>query len=84
MPSDLRIREIIADFITPCSMAPEEMRDNTRLVDDLGADSLEIIEMTMALEEEFEIAIPDAAAEEFKTVRDIVRCVHDAEAKNAS
>lgn len=83
MSSDLRIREIIADFITPCSLAPEEMRDDTRLVDDLRADSLEIIEMAMALEEEFEIEVPDEAVEEFETVGDVVKHVNAAEAKKA-
>lgn len=45
--------------------------DNT-LEDDLGADALDIVELTMSLEEEFGIEIPDEHAERFKTVKDIV------------
>lgn len=43
-----------------------------KLVDDLGADSLDMVEIVMAIEEEFEIEINDAVAEKFTTVGDIV------------
>lgn len=84
MTTDLRVREIIAEFIAPCAMSPEEMLDETHLTDDLGADSVELIEIQMALEEEFGIEVSDEAAEYFHRVRDVVKFVRDAEAKSAS
>ena len=44
-------------------------------IDDLGADSLDIVELVMALEEEFDIEIPDADAEKVVTVGDVVECI---------
>ena len=51
-----------ADTVTP----------QASFVDDLGADSLDTVELVMALEEEFDIEIPDEAAEKIKTVQDTV------------
>jgi acyl carrier protein len=50
----------------------DEVTPNARLVDDLGADSLDTVEVTMALEEEFNIEIPDADVERIVTVQDVV------------
>ena len=46
-------------------------------IDDLGADSLDIVELIMALEEEFDIEIPDADAEKVVTVNDVVEYIKD-------
>ena len=46
-------------------------------IDDLGADSLDIVELVMALEEEFDIEIPDADAEKVVTVGDVVDCIKE-------
>ena len=46
-------------------------------IDDLGADSLDIVELVMALEEEFDIEIPDADAEKVVTVNDVVEYIKD-------
>ncbi|HEY6292032.1 MAG TPA: acyl carrier protein [Terriglobia bacterium] len=46
-----------------------------RLVEDLGADSLDLVELTMALEEEFSLEIPDEDCQKFRTVEDVVRYV---------
>ena len=46
-------------------------------IDDLGADSLDIVELIMALEEEFELEIPDADAEKIVTVSDVVEYIKD-------
>ena len=44
----------------------------TRIVDDLGADSLDVVEMLMSVEDEFEIEIPDSVIEDLKTIGDVV------------
>ena len=50
----------------------DEVVPEASFVEDLGADSLDTVELVMALEEEFEIEIPDASAETFKNVQDVV------------
>ena len=54
---------------------PEEVKLETSLIDDLGADSLDSIELVMALEEKFNIEIPDEDAEGMNTVDDVIRYV---------
>ena len=51
---------------------------SSTFVDDLGADSLDIVELIMAFEEEFNIEIPDEKAEKIKTVEDVVKYIEDA------
>lgn len=53
----------------------EKIDDDSRLVEDLGADSLDSIEMLMTLEEEFGISIPDEEAEQLKTIRSIAELI---------
>lgn len=50
---------------------PEELTVDTHLADDLNADSLDMVELVMALEEEFGIEVPDEEAEKLATIRDI-------------
>lgn len=59
----------------------DKIRDETNFVDDLGADSLDTVELIMDLEEEFEIQIPDDAAEKIRTVGEAVRFIEQAVAK---
>jgi len=54
---------------------PEEVKPETSFVDDLGADSLDSIELVMALEEKFDIEIPDEDSEEINTVGDVVKYI---------
>jgi acyl carrier protein len=53
----------------------EEIQMSSTFVDDLGADSLDIVELIMAFEEEFNIEIPDEKAEKIKTVEDVVKYI---------
>ena len=53
-------------------MEADEVSIDSTFIDDLGADSLDIVELIMAFEEEFNIEIPDEAAEKIKTVQDVV------------
>lgn len=57
-----------------------EVKPESKFVDDLGADSLDIVELVMALEEKFEIEIPDEDAEKIATVGDVVAYIEKAQA----
>jgi len=73
-----KIRQIIADQL---GVKKEEVTDNAKFVDDLGADSLDTVELVMALEEEFGIEIPDEEAEKLITVGDALRYIEEKAAK---
>ncbi len=51
---------------------PDRIKPESSFIDDLGADSLDIVELVMAMEEEFEIEIPDEDAEKLRTVQDVL------------
>ena len=55
-----------------------EVTINSTFIDDLGADSLDIVELIMAFEEEFNVEIPDDVAEKIKTVKDTVEYIDSA------
>ena len=57
-----------------------EVKPGSKFVDDLGADSLDVVELVMALEEKFEIEIPDEEAEKIQTVGDVVAYIEKAKA----
>lgn len=69
-----KIRQIIADQL---GVKKEEVTDNAKFVDDLGADSLDTVELVMALEEEFGIEIPDEDAEKLATVGDALKYIEE-------
>ena len=73
-----KIKQIIADQL---GVKKEEVIDTAKFVDDLGADSLDTVELVMALEEEFGIEIPDEDAEKMTTVGDAVKYIEDKLAK---
>lgn len=62
-----KIKEIICEQL---SVSKEDVVDEASFVEDLGADSLDLVEMIMALEEAFDISIADEEAEKIKTVKD--------------
>ena len=64
-----KVKSIIAEQL---SVDEEEVTNDASFVDDLGADSLDVVELVMAFEEEFGIEIPDEAAEKILTVKDAV------------
>lgn len=71
-PLSMIVREVLADFIAGCPLAPEAMTDETVLVDGLGMDSLEKIEVTIRLEDIFSIELTDEATENVKTVGELI------------
>lgn len=66
------IQEIICEQL---KARPEEVKLETSFIDDLGADSLDSIELVMALEEKFSIEIPDEDSEKINTVEDVVKYI---------
>jgi acyl carrier protein len=64
-----KVREIVVDQL---GVEEDEVVMDASLIDDLGADSLDVVELIMALEEEFDIEIPDEEAENIVTVGDII------------
>ena len=67
-----KVKNIIADQL---GVGEAEIKITSSFIEDLGADSLDIVELVMAMEEEFEVEIPDEEAENIKTVQDAVNFV---------
>ncbi|MDQ1244119.1 MAG: acyl carrier protein, partial [Campylobacterota bacterium] len=57
------------------SVSADEVKEDSKFVEDLGADSLDVVELVMALEEKFDIEIPDDEAEKIRTVKDVVNYI---------
>ena len=74
-----KVKEIVTEQL---GVERDEVTIESSFIDDLGADSLDIVELIMAFEEEFNIEIPDEAAEKIKTVQDVVNYI-DEQKKNA-
>ncbi|WP_457560499.1 acyl carrier protein [Caminibacter sp.] len=70
-----QVKEVIVEQL---NVSPEEVKPEAKFVEDLGADSLDVVEMIMALEEKFEIEIPDSEAEKIQTVQDVVDYIQKA------
>jgi acyl carrier protein len=64
-----RVKKIVAEQL---SLKESEVKNESSFVDDLGADSLDTVELVMALEEEFETEIPDEEAEKISTVQSAI------------
>jgi acyl carrier protein len=73
MPSvEEKIKQIIVDQL---GVEPSDVTENASFVDDLGADSLDRVELIMAFEEAFDLEIPDEEAEKISTVEDVIEYV---------
>ena len=77
MAADEKIKSIIAEQL---GVKSEEVTAEASFIDDLGADSLDTVELIMALEEEFSIEIPDEDAEKMTTVGDVVKYIEEKKA----
>jgi acyl carrier protein len=69
-----KVQKIVSDQL---GVDAEEVRAEKSFANDLGADSLDVVELVMALEEEFDIEIPDEAAEEIATVQSAVDYINN-------
>ncbi len=67
--------DVKAIIVEQLGVKPEEVTPNASFVDDLGADSLDTVELVMALEEKFDLEIPDEDAEKILTVQDTVNYI---------
>ena len=70
-----RVKKIVVEHL---GVDEDKVVDNASFIDDLGADSLDTVELVMAFEEEFGIEIPDDAAENIQTVGEAVKFIGDA------
>ena len=64
-----RVKKIVVEHL---GVEAEKVNEEASFIDDLGADSLDIVELVMAFEEEFSVEIPDDAAEKITTVKDAI------------
>ncbi|WP_342382028.1 acyl carrier protein [Myxococcus stipitatus] len=69
---EAKVKSIIADQL---GVGDDEIKPESSFIEDLGADSLDIVELVMAMEEEFEVEIPDEEAENIKTVGDAINYI---------
>jgi acyl carrier protein len=72
-----KVRAIVSEQL---SVEPADVKGESNFQNDLGADSLDTVELVMALEEAFDIEIPDEAAEGIATVGDAVKYIHEKQA----
>lgn len=70
---EAKVKSIIADQL---GVGEDEIKPESSFIEDLGADSLDIVELVMAMEEEFEVEIPDEEAENIKTVGDAINYIN--------
>jgi len=69
-----RVKNLIVEEL---AVDPDEVTIEASFIDDLGADSLDVVELVMALEEEFDIEIPDEDAEKIETVQDAINYLEE-------
>ena len=69
-----KVREIICDQL---DVAEDDVTMESNIADDLGADSLDVVDLVMSLEEEFDVEFPDEDIESIKTVGDVVKFIED-------
>ncbi len=68
------VKEVVVEQL---NVNPDEVKEESKFVEDLGADSLDVVELVMALEEKFDIEIPDSDAEKITTVGDAVKYIEE-------
>ena len=69
-----RVKKIVVEHL---GVDEDKVTDGASFIDDLGADSLDTVELVMAFEEEFGVEIPDDAAEKILTVKDAIDCIKE-------
>jgi acyl carrier protein len=73
-----KVKDIIVEQL---SVNAEQVTPEAKFIEDLGADSLDIVELVMAFEEEFGVEVPDSDAEKLLTVGDVVKYIEDKQSK---
>jgi acyl carrier protein len=76
--SEKSIEEKVKDIIVEqLGVNPEQVTPTASFIEDLGADSLDIVELVMAFEEEFSVEVPDEDAEKLQTVGDVIKYIEE-------
>ena len=75
-PIDQRVKDIVVEQL---GVKPEQVTPQAKFIEDLGADSLDTVELVMALEEEFGIEVPDEQAEKLQSVGDVIKYIEEAQ-----
>jgi len=70
-----KVKDIIVEQL---NVTPDQVSTDAKFIDDLGADSLDTVELVMAFEEEFDIEVPDEEAEKLQSVQDVISYVESA------
>ena len=73
-PIDQRVKDIVVEQL---GVKPDQVTPQAKFIEDLGADSLDTVELVMALEEEFGQEIPDEEAEKLQSVGDVIKYVEE-------
>ncbi len=73
-PTEQRVKDIIVEQL---GVKADQVTPEAKFIEDLGADSLDTVELVMALEEEFGMEIPDEQAEKLQTVGDVIKYVEE-------
>jgi len=68
------VKEVVVEQL---NVNPDEVKEESKFVEDLGADSLDVVELVMALEEKFDIEIPDTDAEKIITVNNAIKYIEE-------
>lgn len=63
------VRDVVIEQL---SVSPDQVKLDSKIIEDLGADSLDVVELVMALEEKFGIEIPDSESEKLVSIKDVV------------
>jgi acyl carrier protein len=72
------VKEVVVEQL---NVNPDEVKIDSKFVEDLGADSLDVVELVMALEEKFDIEIPDEDAEKIANVSDAIKFIENINTK---
>ena len=73
-----KVKDIIVEQL---GVNPEQVTPQAKFIEDLGADSLDTVELVMAFEEEFNVEVPDEEAEKLQTVGDVIKYIEDKASK---
>jgi acyl carrier protein len=80
--ADKNIEQSVKDIIVEqLGVKPEQVTPEAKFIEDLGADSLDTVELVMALEEKFGIEVPDEQAEKLQSVGDVIKYIEEAQQK---
>lgn len=69
--------DVKAVVVEQLDCSEDAVKEDSKFIEDLGADSLDVVELVMALEEKFDIEIPDEAAEGIQTVADAIKYIEE-------